>query len=312
MLGRFISSSSYDELLAQGRRAGPRVLELDPAQLAQHYNRQPFAFAHALAGNEHFALPRLFDLCRRMEPRKIRYRTGEIPDDAHFDSSFDRYKAGLNLEKAIERFEEERAYVVIYNPELDPEYRVVIEGVLAEIAAHTATLDPGLTWYSTYIFISTRGAVTPYHMDREMNFLCQIRGTKRVQLWDPADEEVMTDAQKDLLLAHVGERPPFRDALESKASTFDLVPGTGVHQPFIAPHRVYTGPELSVTLAVTYRTRRSDVRTVAHVFNARLRRLGWRPRPVGRYPSLDRCKAASLRLLRRGRGLIGGSGDGSA
>ena len=43
----------------------------------------------------------------------------------------------------------------------------------------------------------------------------------------------------------------FRDALESKASTFNLVPGMGVHQPFIAPHRVYTGQELSVTLAVS-------------------------------------------------------------
>ncbi len=312
MLGMFISSGQYAELLAKGRQAGPRMLELDPAQLARHYNRQPFVFAHALAGNEYFALPRLFDLCRRMDPRKIRYRVGEIPDDAHFDSSFDQYKAGLSLQKAIDRFEEERAYVVIYNPELDPEYRRVIEGVLAEIAAHTATLDPGLTWYSTYIFISTRDAVTPYHMDREMNFLCQIRGTKRVQLWDPADEEVMTEAQKDLLLAHVGERPPFRDALESKANTFNLVPGMGVHQPFIAPHRVYTGQELSVTLAVTYRTRRSDVRTAAHVFNAKLRRLGWQPQPVGRYRVLDRCKAATLRLFRRARGLIRGSDDGSA
>ena len=312
MLGSFISSRHYAELLARGRQAGPRMLELDPAQLARHYNRQPFVFAHALAGNEYFALPRLFDLCRRMDSRKIRYRIGEIPDDAHFDSSFDRYKAGLSLEDAIDRFEEERAYVVIYNPELDPEYRVVIEGVLAEIAAEIASLDPEMTWYSTYIFISTRDAVTPYHMDREMNFLCQIRGTKRVQLWNPADEEVMTDAQKDLLLAHVGERPPFRDALQSKASTFGLGPGMGVHHPFIAPHRVYTGRDLSVSLAVTYRTRRSDVCTAAHVFNAKLRRLGWRPLPVGRSRALDRCKAAGLRLFRRGRGLIRGRGDGRA
>src|SRR3546814_8177373 len=70
MLGRFVSSDHYAELLARGRQAGPRMLELDPAQLARHYNRQPFAFAHALAGNEYFALPRLFDLCRRMDPRK--------------------------------------------------------------------------------------------------------------------------------------------------------------------------------------------------------------------------------------------------
>jgi len=27
--------------------------------------------------------------------------------------------------------------------------------------------------------------ITPYQMDREMNFLLQIRGTKTVPLWDP-------------------------------------------------------------------------------------------------------------------------------
>jgi hypothetical protein len=303
MLGSFISPDRYAELLANGRCADARMLELDPGVLARHYNRQPFAFSHRLAGSEYFALPRLFDLCRRMEPRQIQYRVGEIPGDAHFDSSFERYREGLSLADALDRFEESRAYVVIYNPERDPQYRTVIESLLAEIAVYTEHLDPVMTWYSTYIFLSTRDAVTPYHMDREMNFLFQVRGSKRVQLWDPADPNVMTDEEKDRLLAHVGERPVFKESLEASAQTFDLQAGMGVHHPFIAPHRVYTGPELSVTLAITYRTRGSDVRTDAHKFNTKLRNLGWRPQPVSGNPRLDRRKSAAMRLIRRVRGV---------
>ncbi len=304
MLGRFISPGHYAELLGSGRQSGSRMLECDPGLLAGRYNRQPFPFTHRLAGNTDFALPRLFELCRRMDPRQIQYRIGEIPGDAHFDSTFERYREGLSLADALDRFEERRAYVVIYNPELDPEYQTVIEGVLAEIAAYTEPFDPVMTWYSSYIFLSTRDAVTPYHMDREMNFLFQVRGTKRVQLWDPADQDVMTDEQKDLLLSHVGERPTFKESFEAKAQTFDLQAGMGVHHPFIAPHRVYTGPDVSVTLAVTYRTRGSDIWTDAHKFNAKLRGIGWRPRPVRSNPALDRWKSATMGLSRRARGVL--------
>jgi hypothetical protein len=194
---------------------------------------------------------------------------------------------------------------MVYNPERDSEYRPLVESVLSEIAQKTAALDPVVTWYSTYFFISAQNSVTPYHMDREMNFLLQIRGLKTVRLWDPCDRDVMTPAQKDKLLAFTGEaRPPYRDDLEGKAKIFELEPGLGVHQPFIAPHLVSTGPQVSVTWAVTYRTRTSDTWTAAHRFNHALRGLGLKPRPVGDVPVLDRAKSGLLQSARRAKALL--------
>ena len=66
--------------------------------------------------------------------------------------------------------------VAIYNPEQDPAYRPMLQELLGEIAAQTESFDPDINWYSTYIFITAQNAVTPYHMDREMNFLLQVRG----------------------------------------------------------------------------------------------------------------------------------------
>lgn len=299
MLGRFISSEQYAAFLAQGRNTTSPLLTLEPHQVDACYNREPFLVEHRLAGHPQFALDRLFALCRRLPPEQILYRVGNIPGDAELESSYIRYRQELTLADALDHFEERQAYLCINNPECDAEYQPLVEGLLAEIAARIDPIDPRMSWYSSYIFISAHDSVTPYHMDREMNFLLQIRGTKKVFLWDPADDEVMSPAQKDFLLAHVGSRPRYRPALEDKAMMFELRPGLGVHHPFIAPHRVHTGAALSVSLALTFRTQRSDMWTDAHRFNARLRNLGLQPGPVGHSMLLDRAKSGLARVGQR-------------
>lgn len=301
MLGRLISARQYSDLLAQGRAEAAPILKFEPETLTSCYNRKPFLLEHRLTEHPAFSLMQLFALCRRMPSEKILYRIGNIPGDAELDSSYDRYKQGLTLDETLDHFEEKQAYICINNPELDAEFQPMIEGMLAEVAAQIDSLDPWISWYSTYIFISARDSITPYHMDREMNFLLQIRGTKTVHLWDPSDSEIMTPAQKDLLLAHTGGRPTYRPSIESKATTYELQPGLGVHHPFIAPHRVHTGSELSVSLALTFRTRQSDMWADAHRFNARMRGLGLQPVPVGRSAVVDRAKSRLARMSHRVR-----------
>ena len=179
----------------------------------------------------------------------------------------------------------------------------MIEGLLGEIALHTEPIEPGMNWYSTYLFITAHDSVTPYHMDREMNFLLQIRGTKSVKLWDPHDPEIMTAAEKDKLMTERDEPlPTYKPAFERKAMVFDLEPGLGVHHPFIAPHLVTTGRQLSISLAITFRTRRSDMWTDAHRFNHRLRsRLGIAPVDVGNVGVLDAARAGLIRVTRQAR-----------
>lgn len=126
-------------------------------------------------------------------------RFGVVPDNAHFDSSLLRYRKNLMLDDAIDHLEEHQAYIAIYNPENDAGYRPVIEGLLGEIAVATKPFEHCINGYSSYIFISARDSVTPYHMDREMNFLFQIRGRKTVRLWNPNDDVVMSPVERDHL-----------------------------------------------------------------------------------------------------------------
>lgn len=299
MLGQMISSDHYARMLAGGRQATTPHLGFDATTVRELYNRKPFQIEHSLATHPAFSLDELFRLCRRRPEQDILFRAGNIPGDTPLETSYLQYKRDLMLADVLDHFVERQAYICINNPERDPEYRPIIEGLIGEVASQIHDLDPWITWYSTYVFISTRDAVTPYHMDREMNFLLQVRGTKQVYLWDQDDAEIMSPEQKDLLLSRIGNRPVYQPSFEDKAMLYTLRPGIGVHHPFIAPHRVHTAGELSISLALTFRTRQSDMWTDAYRFNARLRKLGLHPSPIGRHAWLDRAKCGLARAGQR-------------
>jgi len=304
MFGTSLTSARYRELLSCARRAETRWLDLDPAAFRQSYNREGFFVSHRLADHEAFRLEKLKALCLRLPSDGVMYRVGVVPINTDFDKSLGQFRMAGTLEDALNQMEERQAYVAVYNPEDDAEYRPIIEGLLGELATCTDGLDPYMNWYSTYLFISAHDSLTPYHMDREMNFLLQVRGTKTVRLWDPSDDEVMTPAQKDELLSYTGEaRPQYHDGLASKAKIFELRPGLGVHHPFIAPHLVHTGPQLSISLAITFRTRQSDVWRDAHRLNHSLRSWGMNPTTVRKNEMIDRTKAKAVTAVRWARGL---------
>jgi hypothetical protein len=306
MLGEDLSQERFRALLATAE-AAPRWLDIDPAAVREHYNRRGFLVSHRLPEHPLFELEPLFRLCRRLPRQAVKHRFGIVPGDAHFDSSNTRYNGGLTLDDAIEQLEAKRAYIAIYNPEKDPEYKPVIEGLLGELGLAAQGLEPWFNWYSTYIFVSANDSVTPYHMDREMNFLLQIRGRKTVQLWDPRDSGVMTPAQRDFLFSYADDsRPTWHDGLPKLANVFELRPGLGVHHPFIAPHLVTTGPNVSVSLAITFRSPRSDIWSDAHVFNYKLRRFGLGRIPVRENDLVDATKAGCIRALRRARATFKG------
>ncbi len=300
MLGDFISAQRYRSMISPERPRPESWLDFDPGQMAASYNRLPFLVEHRLQEHPLFELDALFALCRRLPKRYVVHRHGPTAIDADFDASFHVDRKGMTLEDAIEHFEERQAYIYIANPEKDPAYRPVIKGLLAELAAQTDALDPWMTWYSTYVFLSARQSVTPFHADREMNFLLQVRGQKTVQLWDPADETVLDEARKEHMFSHAADaRPPYHPSFEAKAMHFELRPGLGVHHPFIAPHLVHTGPELSISFALSFRTRQSDIWSDAYRFNRHLRRYGWRPATVGSAPRIDKAKARLIRMAQR-------------
>jgi len=270
-------------------------LDFDWGTFRTNYNWRPFQFAHRLAQHPLMDLAELKALTLRMPPRDILHRAGVVPVGADFDHVASQNPNGLTIADTVNRLVETRSSITINTPEKDPKYRPLINEILDEIRFFTDDLDSPMTYTAAYFFIAAPGSITPYHMDREMNFLIHLRGPKVMRLWDPS---VLGEQERDVLFKRRDlARPSYRTELEAQAMVYDLAAGTGVHHPFIAPHWAKTGEDLSISLAVTFRTERSDRITRLHTINHALRRIGLRPKPVGLSEARDELKWS---LFKRG------------
>ncbi|MEO8078613.1 MAG: transcription factor jumonji JmjC domain-containing protein [Acidobacteriota bacterium] len=283
-------------------------VSFEPSIFRRDYNRRPFLVQHQLHRHPLMQLSSLRELALRLERKQVIFRVGSVPVNADFDRAHLTHPIAGTLEDALDNITTAGVAITINTPETDPVYRVLIEEILAEIRALSDPMDPGMNWTAAYIFISAPGSLTPYHMDREMNFLFQIQGSKSVSLWDGNDTSIMSDEDVERLFGEY-VRPKYKEAAASAAQQFELGPGLGVHHPFIAPHLVRTCNEVSVSLAVTYRTRQTDRLADLHKVNYRLRRMGLHPTRAGVSPMRDSLKSSVLTPALRGARRLRGQRD---
>ena len=181
----------------------------------------------------------------------------------------------------------------LLNVQADPIYRRLIDEILDEVRPIVERRDPGMCYRAGWIFVSSPGAVTPFHMDHEHNFILQIRGTKRLYTWDPFDREVVSERAQELFHdTHSRELVTWSEDFRARARVLDLEPGLGGYMPSTAPHMVENGPEPSITISFTYYT---DATRAARAALPRQRAAApARPRrrtPVGASPGRDRAQA---------------------
>ena len=151
-----------------------------------------------------------------------------------------------------------------------------------------------------FVFISSPGSVTPYHIDHEYNFLLQIRGTKQMSIFD---RSVLAEEALERFYRGEHRNLVFDESKPALGRTFELKPGEGVHVPVNAPHYVKNGPEASVSFSITFRTPEGDRRSSVYRVNERMRSLGISPRPVGQTPLLDRAKHLGYAVYKRAQRL---------
>jgi hypothetical protein len=268
---------------------------LDPIRFALDFNRRPFMVRHELASHPAFALERLVELARRMPPASVEYNAGDLPitQDPRITPP-----TGLSIEETIRRILECQSWMVLKRVERDAVYQRVLDECLDQVAP----LVPGLRTRRAFVFISSPGSVTPYHMDHEYNFLLQVRGRKTISVFD---RSVLSE--QDLERFYRGEHRNlvFADHHARKAQTFELGPGDGIHVPVNAPHYVRNGDEVSVSFSITFRTPRGDRRSMVYVVNDQLRRLGLQPSPVGTLRLVDRAKSVGYSIYKQAQRRLG-------
>lgn len=174
--------------------------------------------------------------------------------------------------------------------EVTSQFDSIIERFISDLSEIYQKDIKTQTWKTfVTIFVSSPGAYTNYHMDHTWNFLLQVSGQKAVHLYDPLDEDVLTQEDKE---SWYMKNFKIDARAVTKDTKYDLGPGDGVHHPVNAPHWVQNGSEVSISLSIGLCLHMSN--DVAKVYQANylLRKLGLRPMPPHRSEWRDKVKVS--------------------
>lgn len=298
MSSTMVSTSLGARPLAASKESDGALLEMDGRTFRENFNRQAFIIRHNLSGHPLFELPRLIELSKRLPERYVAYSAGDLSVG---EGLYQGPRNGLSVEETIRRIEECRSWMVLKFVESDPEYRQLLDGCLDEVERFSAPLAPNMGKREGFIFISSPRSVTPFHIDPEYNFLLQIRGRKKINIFDPSDRTVLPEEELEQFYSANSDdvNVRFKEEYLPRAKSFDISPGEGLHFPVTAPHWVENGDSVSVSFSVTFENPACERRSIIYTTNARLRRMGLRPSPVGRSAFRDALKFYGFRALRR-------------
>jgi hypothetical protein len=277
------------------------VLEIESDLFREKFGRTPFLVRHRLADHPLFALPRLVELARALPAKQVEYNAGKVPitlDPAQTPRN------GLSPEETIRRIEECSSWLVLKRVERDPAYGKLLERCLAEVRLASPKLTAGMREHEAFIFVSSPGALTPYHMDPEENFLLQVRGRKTMHVFD---RSVLSAQEIERFFNGAHRNLVYRDEYAARSSAFRLAPGIGVHVPVTAPHWVQNAGEVSISFSITFRTAATARMAHAHRLNAALRRWGLQPAPVGDSQLRDALKQLVFRSGARAARMLAGA-----
>jgi hypothetical protein len=244
---------------------------------------------HRLASHELLQLDSLVALGRRLEAQgRIRTHNSDAYAGTAFNHAPLLYPNAASAADTLANIASAKAWLSLLNVQTDPTYRALVDVVLDDVRPQVERRDPGMTYRAGWIFVTSPNTITPFHMDKEHNFILQVQGRKRLYVWEPDDIETLSEAARDLFHAtHSRDLVVWQEEARTRAHVFDLEPGMGAYMPSTAPHLVENGDGPSITASFTYYTDATRRNARLHALHQRMRGWGLRPSPVGSRPLLD-------------------------
>ena len=274
-----------------------RWIETDQAEFEAKFDRKSFEIRHHLESHPLFQMPKLMDLAERTlknRPDGIYYDAGDIKVDQRWDSV---EKVPFSAIEAMERVETCGAWFIFRSAQKDPEYKPILDHSLGELKRFMGPgIDREIMVEDIIIFVTSPNRVTSYHIDRECNFLLQIRGTKTLWVFDREDRDVLPEEEIERFWTVDNNAPVYKPHLQDHSTAYRMRPGMGVHLPVNFPHWLKNDNNVSVSLSVNFQFK-DTIRANAYRANYLLRKMGLRPTPPGKSPALDSLKAQALKPI---------------
>jgi hypothetical protein len=279
-------------------RAGPWI-DFDPGAFDPW---RIMAVRHHLSDHPLLQPDALLALGERLEARgSIRSHASGAKPGTPFNSAPDLFPNPKSAADTLRAVADAKAWTSLLNVQIDPTYRELVGEVLESVRPRVEAVDPGMCHRGGWVFVTSPNTVTPFHFDKEHNFILQIHGTKRVYVWDHRDNVVASEHSRDLFhLSNERYLLHWREEFRERARVFELQPGQGAYMPSTSPHMVENGSEPSVTASFTYYTDATRRDALLHKSHALMRRMKITPPPVAPASAFDTATHAVAALLSRG------------
>ncbi|HZG07785.1 MAG TPA: cupin-like domain-containing protein [Allosphingosinicella sp.] len=266
------------------------------AKLGSVYPEEAGLLRHQACSHPLLKLEALVALAQRTPVKNVEYYRGDVPIGI---GGADTPSNGLSVADTIRRIRDCGSWMVLKFIEQDPEYKALLHSALAPLRKVVGDTTGEMLREQGFIFISSPGAVTPFHFDPEHNILMQITGHKTMNLYPPADPRFAGAASHESFHNGGHRNLPWRDEFEAAARPVRLTPGDAVYVPVKAPHWVKNGDEPSISLSITWRSEWSYHEEYAHGFNRLARKAGLEPASPKRFPARNTAKSMAYRAARK-------------
>jgi hypothetical protein len=282
----------------------------DPEAARAKFNRQSFEVSHRLSSHPLFQLPKLLELAERTarsRPDDLYFDMGEVRPGQRWDQI---PEARFSAVEAMQQLESSDAWFIFRHTQRDPEYKELFDRGLREIKEIAGDgVGSQIRQEDIIIFVTSPKRVTPYHIDRECNFLLQISGSKTVHVFNRDDRDILPEEEIERFWAIDNNAPVFRPEYQDRATSYRMMPGNGVHIPVNFPHWVQNDDNISVSLSVNFQFLDS-MRANLYRSNYYLRKFGVKPSCPGLYNTRDAAKSFAMTCALAARRIIRGGHRG--
>ena len=266
------------------------------AHFASAYPDDHARLVHRLGAHPLLQRDAIATLADRHPPERIEHNLGALPVGLRPE---DTPANGLTIGETIRTIEENKSWVVIKNVERDPAYAALLDELLGELQLFVKSATGRMAHREAFIFLSSPGSVTPFHMDPEHNILLQIEGEKEMTVFPPADPLLVPAEQSEAFHAGGHRNLHWDDIFLKKGEVVRLSPGAAVLVPVKAPHFVKNGAGVSISFSITWRSSRSVAEGELHSFNRLLRARGLRLVRIGKRPERQKIARLAYRIMRK-------------
>jgi hypothetical protein len=261
------------------------------------YPERPAEFIHDLHLDDRLTLASVADLADRLPRQSVIYDTAAqpllVPQGGPPRGALDRPG------DVIRSLSSANAWLTLLNVEDDPGFAELMNTMLDQLESGMSAKQDRMRKRAAFVFVSSPNSVTPVHFDIEHSLLMQVRGSKTLSIgrWE-------SDAVRRHEIDRYWDGSHGRiEALPHEATTYALTPGRAVYIPPGTPHWVHNGPDISLSVTLTYFTADTVRENRIEAFNGHLRRVHLNPREPGRSATVDTAKIGAITVWAIGRRL---------